>query len=98
MLFRSTVSYEDEAGRVATSQKELQIEVMEAMENEMMTGGMEMIEEEKGFPVLPVAVIGAVILIIVVVVVVRKKRKKKQRLNEEEELLNELDGPSEDER
>ncbi len=30
-----TVSYEDEAGRVATSQKELQIEVMEAMENEM---------------------------------------------------------------
>ncbi len=93
-----TVSYEDEAGRVATSQKELQIEVMEAMENEMMAGGMEIIEEEKGFPVLPVAVIGAVVLIIVVVVVVRKKRKKKQRLNEEEELLNELDGPSEDER
>ncbi|MDE6830975.1 MAG: hypothetical protein K2P34_11755, partial [Lachnospiraceae bacterium] len=93
-----TVSYEDEAGRVATSQKELQIEVMEAMENEMMAGGMEIIEEEKGFPVLPVAVIGAVVLIIVIVVVVRKKRKKKQRLNEEEELLNELDGPSEDER
>ncbi|EOS78901.1 hypothetical protein C817_03423 [Dorea sp. 5-2] len=93
-----TVSYEDEAGRVATSQKELQIEVMEAMENDMMAGGMEIIEEEKGFPVLPVAVIGAVVLIIVVVVVVRKKRKKKQRLNEEEELLNELDGPSEDER
>lgn len=93
-----TVSYEDEAGRVATSQKELQIEVMEAMENDMMAGGMEIIEEEKDFPVLPVAVIGAVVLIIVVVVVVRKKRKKKQRLNEEEELLNELDGPSEDER
>ena len=94
-----TVSYEDEAGKIAVVEKELELEVTEAIESDMMTGGMEMIEEEqKGFPVLPAAVLGAVILIIIIIVVVIKRRKKRQRMNEEEGLLDELDRPSEDER
>lgn len=96
---KMTVSYEDEAGKIAVVEKELELEVTEAMESDMMTGGMEMIEEEqKGFPVLPAAVLGAVILIIIIIVVVIKRRKKRQRMNEEEGLLDELDRPSEDER
>lgn len=93
-----TVSYEDEAGKISTTTKELQIEVMEMMEDMSMMSGMDMPEEEKGFPVIPVAVIAGIVLLVIIIVVVRKKRKKRQRLNEEEELLDELDRSSEDER
>lgn len=93
-----TVSYEDEAGKISTTTKELQIEVMDMMEDASMMSGMEMPEEEKGFPVIPAAVIAGIAVIIIIIVVVRKKRKKRQRLNEEEELLDELDRSSEDER
>ena len=91
-----TVSYEDEAGKISTTTKELQIEVMEMMEDMSMMSGMDMPEEEKGFPVIPVAVIAGIVLLVIIIVVVRKKRKKRQRLNEEEELLDELDRSSED--
>lgn len=93
-----TVSYEDEAGTVSTTAKDLQLTVMEAMENDMTMTDMGMIEEEKGFPVIPAAIAAAVVVAVIIIVVVIKKRKKKQRLNEEEELLDELDRPSEDER
>lgn len=93
-----TVSYEDEAGKISTTTKDLQIEVMEMMEDVSMMPGMEMPVEEKGFPVIPAAVIAGIVLVIIIIIVVRKKRKKRQRLNEEEELLDELDRSSEDER
>lgn len=93
-----TLSYEDESGKISTAAKELQIEVMEMMEDPSMMSGMEMAEEEKSFPVIPVAASAGVVLVIIVIVVVRKKRKRRQRLNEEEELLDELDRSSEDER
>lgn len=93
-----TVSYEDEAGKLSTTTKDLQIEVMEMMEDTSMMSGMEMPEEKKGFPVIPVAVAAGIAAALVIIVVVRKKRKKRQRLNEEEELLDELDRSSEDER
>lgn len=93
-----TVSYEDEAGKISTTTKDLQIEVMEMMEDVSMMPGMEMPTEAKGFPVIPVAVIAGIVLVIIIIVVVRKKRKKRQRLNEEEELMDELDRSSEDER
>ena len=63
-----------------------------------MMSGMDIPEEKKGFPVIPVAVAAGIVIVIVIIVVVRKKRKKRQRLNEEEELLDELDRSSEDER
>ena len=93
-----TLSYEDEAGKISTATKELQIEVMEMMEDSSMMSGMEILEEEKSFPVIPVAVVAGIVVIVILIVVIRKKRKKRQRLNEEEELLDELDRSSEDER
>lgn len=96
---KMTLSYEDESGKIATAEKELQLEVTEATEGDMMMpADMEMMEETKGFPVIPAAVAAAVVVVIIIVVVVMKKRKKKKRMNEEEELLDELDRPSEDER
>ncbi|MGF0033825.1 COG1361 S-layer family protein [Bariatricus sp. SGI.154] len=93
---KMTVSYEDESGKVSETEKELQLEVMENMEDEMPVTDM-MPEEQNGFPVLPVVIAVVVIAIIAVVVIILKKKKKKQMLNEEEGLLDELDRPSEDE-
>lgn len=93
-----TVSYEDEAGKISTTTKELQIQVTEMAEDMSMMSGMDMPEEEKSFPVIPAAVIAGIVVVIIMIVVIMKKRKKRQRLNEEEELLDELDRSSEDER
>lgn len=95
---KMTLSYEDESGKVTTAEKELQLEVTEAMESDMMPTDMEMMEESKGFPVIPAAVAAAAVVVLIIIVAVMKKRKKRKRLNEEEELLDELDRPSEDER
>ncbi len=92
---KMTVSYEDEAGAVSTSEKELQLEVTEVMDQMAMTD-MPM-EESKGLPVVPIIIAAAVIVLIAVIVIVRKMKKKKSLLQEEEGLLDELDGPSEDE-
>lgn len=93
---KMTVSYEDESGNVSETEKELQLEVTENMEDEMPVADM-MPEEQNGFPILPLTIAVAVIVIIVAAVVILKKKKKKQMLNEEEGLLDELDRPSEDE-
>ena len=96
---KMTLSYEDESGKISVAEKELQLEVMEAMESDMMMpADMEMMEESQGFPVIPVAIAAAAVIVIIIIVVVMKKRKRRKRLNEEEELLDELDRPSEDER
>lgn len=93
---KMTVSYEDESGKVSETEKELQLEVTENMEDEMPVTDM-MPEEQSGFPIFPVVIAVVVIAIIAVVVIILKKKKKKQMLNEEEGLLDELDRPSEDE-
>lgn len=90
-----TMSYEDESGNVSEVNKELKLEVVEAVEDDMEM--VDMAEEEKGFPVVPVVIIVVVIAAIAAALLLVKRRKKKQILNEEEELLYELDGPSEDE-
>ena len=96
---KMTLSYEDESGKISVAEKELQLEVMEAMESDMMMpADMEMMEEPQGFPVIPAAIAAVAVIVIIIIVVVMKKRKRRKRLNEEEELLDELDRPSEDER
>lgn len=90
-----TLSYEDESGNVSEVTKDLELEVVEPMEDDMAM--MDMPEEEKGLPILPIIVILVVIVVAAAVVIIIKKKKKKQMVNEEEELLYELDGPSEDE-
>ena len=89
-----TLSYEDEAGTVSEVKEEFQLSVTEAEEEIMDT----MEEEETGssFPVVPVIIVAAAVAAVIAVVAIKKKKKKLIR-NEEEELLNELDGPSEDE-
>ena len=90
------LSYEDEAGKVSQKKEEFEIEVTEPMQEDM---GMmeEMPMEESKLPVIPIviAVIAAAVIIAVIVIV--KRNKKKRMKNEEEALLDELDGPSEDE-
>lgn len=90
-----TLSYEDESGNTFEVERELQLEVTEAVsEGDMDIEEME--EEGKGFPTVLVLILVAVVIVAAVLVI--KRKKKKQILNEEEELLYELDGPSEDER
>ena len=91
-----TLSYEDEAGKVSTTTKDLQLEVTEMSADDAAM--MEIPQEEQGkVPVVPIAIAVVIIVGIVVAVVIIRKKKKKQMLNEEEGLLDELDGPSEDE-
>lgn len=90
------LSYEDEAGKVSTTTKDLQLEVTEMSADDAAM--MEIPQEEQGkVPVVPIAIAVVIIVGIVVAVVIIRKKKKKQMLNEEEGLLDELDGPSEDE-
>ena len=91
-----TLSYEDEAGKVSTTTKDLQLEVTEMSADDAAM--MDIPEEDQGkVPVVPIAVAVVIIVGIAAAVVIIRKKKKKQMLNEEEGLLDELDGPSEDE-
>lgn len=91
-----TLSYEDEAGKRSESRKELQIMVTDAAEDDM-TGVMEEMEEPKSFPVIPAVIAAVIILAVIAAAIIVKRNKKKRMKNEEEALLDELDGPSEDE-
>lgn len=91
---KMVVSYEDEAGKASTTEEEFALEVTplvaedEAVVTEETT--------ESGFPLVPI-VIGVLVLVIAGVVTFIVLHRKKKLSNEEEDLLNELDGPSEDE-
>lgn len=93
-----TLSYEDESGKVSDKKEELELEVTEEAEEDF--GMLEEMgeEEEEKLPLIPIAVgIAAVIAAIGAgIALIRTKKRKKMR-NEEEALLDELDGPSEDE-
>lgn len=95
---KMTLSYEDEAGTVSTAEESFHLMVVEAAEADgmLMDSGM-MEEPQAGLPVIPIAVLAAVVIIIVAAVIIKKKRKARRLLEEEEGLLDELDGPSEDE-
>ena len=93
---KMTLSYEDEAGTATTSDKELALMVAAAAADEgMMSEGMA--EEAKGFPVVPVVIAVVVVIAVIGVVIFLKKKKSKLMSDEEEGLLDELDGPAEDE-
>ena len=96
--FKMLVSYEDDAGKVSTVDKEFMLQIMpEQAPMDMMGGEAMAIPEEKGFPVLPVAIGAGVLAAIVGAVIVLKKRKKKKESVEEEDLLDEVDRFTEDE-
>lgn len=93
---KMTVSYEDDAGTVSKVEKELELEVTEAMQipltDEIPEGA-----EESGFPVLPVVVIVVVAAGAAVFAVWKKKKAGCEHREEIEEVQDELDGSSEDE-
>ena len=91
-----TLSYEDEAGEVKTMTKDFQLEVTEASESDLAAMDMEA-EDKGGIPVIPILILVAALAVIAAAVIIIRKKKKKQTLVEEEALLDELDGPSEDE-
>lgn len=91
-----TVSYEDEAGKISTTTKDLQLEVMETSADDAAMMALPE-EEQSKVPVVPIVVAVVIVALIAVAVVIIRKKKKKQMQNEEEGLLDELDGPSEDE-
>lgn len=91
-----TLSYEDEAGNISKTTRDLKLEVTEKQDdNSMMTDMPE--ETQKSFPVVPVVIIIVIIAVVAVIVVMKKRKKKKMAENEEEELLDELERSSEDE-
>ncbi len=96
---KAVISYEDEAGKVKTIEKELTLFVNEAFEDvdysEMY--GEDMPDEGKG-PGLPkgliIGIIAAVVVaavIIVLIIILKKRKKKKQKQLEIEDLDEEED-------
>ncbi len=93
---KMTLSYEDETGQVSTTEKIFQLEITEMEDTAAMTDFTEM-EDEKGFPVIPVVATAVILASIIVVIVIRRVKKKKMAALEEEGLLDELDRSSKNE-
>lgn len=93
---KMTLSYEDEAGTVSTTEQTFNLTVTEATDDAMAE---EMPEENttSGLPIVPIILVVLIIAGIVTAVVIKKKKKSQKLAEEEEDLLDELDGPSEDE-
>lgn len=93
---KMTLSYEDEAGTVSTTEQTFNFTVTEATDDAVVD---EMPEENAagGLPFVPIVLVILIIAGIVAAVVIKKKKKSQKLAEEEEDLLDELDGPSEDE-
>lgn len=92
---KMTVTYEDEAGKVSSVEKEFKIEVTEAAA-EVDTGKIPE-AEPKSFPVVPFIIVVLILAGVVTTVVVVRRKKKKSMLSEEEDLADEVDRFTEDE-
>ena len=90
------ISYEDEAGKSASMEKEFPLTVTPA-QNPADMMPMEAEAPEKGLPVVPIVIAVVVVAGIVTVVLLRRHKKKKMAALEEEDLLNEVDRFTEDE-
>lgn len=90
------ISYEDEAGKSASMEKEFSLTVTPA-QNPADMMPVEAEAPEKGLPVVPIVIAVVVVAGIVTVVLLRRHKKKKMAALEEEDLLNEVDRFTEDE-
>lgn len=93
---KMVVTYEDEAGKVSTKEQEFELEVVPAVTEDMAMMS-EAPVEEKGFPVIPVAIGAVVVAVVVTTILLVRRKKKKQAWAEEEELADEVDRFTEDE-
>ena len=89
------VTYEDETGKESMKEETFELEVVPAMEDVDMM--MEMPEEKRSIPVLPIVLLLLIIAAIVITVLLIRRKKKKQALAEEEDLIDEVDRFTEDE-
>ena len=94
--FKMVVSYEDDAGKASTVEKEFALQIMPE-QAPMDVSAMAEMPEEKGFPLVPVIIGVAVVAAVIVIIVIMKKRKKKKESLEEEDLVDEVDRFTEDE-
>ncbi|TCS76207.1 hypothetical protein EDD59_12530 [Muricomes intestini] len=94
--FKMIVTYEDEAGKVSTTEKEFTLEITPQQEPVNMSQ-MTDAPVEKGFPVI-LLVIGltAAAVVIAVIFIIRRKKKRIESV-EEEDLADEVDRFTEDE-
>lgn len=90
------VSYEDDAGKASTVEKEFSLQITPEQAPMDVTTMAEM-PEEKGFPLIPVIIAVVVVAAVIVIIIVMKKRKKKKESVEEEDLVDEVDRFTEDE-
>ncbi|MEG0721874.1 MAG: hypothetical protein RR446_09030, partial [Lachnospiraceae bacterium] len=95
-IIKMTVTYEDEAGTLATTEKTFKLGVTEQMAAD---AGVMPIDapKEKKLPVIPMVIAVVVLAGIVIGIVWYKKKKKKALDDAEGELTDEIDRPSEDE-
>lgn len=96
---KMTLSYEDESGKVTTTEKEFQLEVTEAMEDMGAMGMEDGMMEETGFtfPIVPIIVAVLIIAAAAAGIIIYKKKKKRRMEEEEEGLVDEFDRLTEDE-
>ena len=90
------ISYEDEAGKSASMEKEFPLTVTPA-QNPADMMPVEAEAPEKGLPVVPIVIAVVAVAGIVTVVLLLRHKKKKMAALEEEDLLNEVDRFTEDE-
>lgn len=91
------VSYEDEAGASYSTEQEFQLMVTAEPEETAMPLNPEMDPEKKGFPVVPIVIVGVVLAGIILSVIIFKKKKQRRLQEEEESLADEFDRLTEDE-
>lgn len=91
------ISYEDESGNVTKSEKEINLPVMEAVEEDIDFEGMDEPGEEDSSMMLKraAAAAGALVILLVVIVLILRVRAEHKKRKEEKELLTEI--PEEEE-
>ena len=94
--FKMIVSYEDDAGKASTVEKEFSLQITPEQAPMDVTTMAEM-PEEKGYPLIPVIIAVVVVAAVIVTIIVMKKRKKKKESVEEVDLVDEVDRFTEDE-
>lgn len=93
---KMTLSYEDESGKISSTEKEFELIIGEPVDD---VGMMDMPDEsEQGkFPVVPIVIAVVMIIGTVIGIVIYKKKKHKKSEEEEERLADEFDRLTEDE-
>lgn len=94
---KMVLSYEDEEGKVMTTEKTFTMFVTPPVIENMGMAVAEPMDAEKKFPVIPFVIGGVVVVGIAAAVVIVKKKKKHKLEQEEADLVDEFDRLTEDE-